>query len=54
MKPEVEDVIRLGRREVEEKTVPNPVQMTARIDSLKALYNKVYIEIIIDIMQSYC
>lgn len=39
IKGEVTDVIKLGRKLVEERTVPDPAQLTTRIDSLKELYN---------------
>lgn len=41
MKPEIENLIQAGRKLVESNSVVNPQEFSARLDSLKALYNKV-------------
>ncbi|CAG2056213.1 unnamed protein product, partial [Timema podura] len=40
IKGEVEDIIKAGRKLVEDKAVSEPVKFNLRIDSLKELYNK--------------
>ncbi|XP_075226861.1 dystrophin isoform X2 [Lycorma delicatula] len=45
IKSEVESVIKTGRKMVEEGNVSDPVQYTARLDSLKQLYNKLGFQI---------
>jgi hypothetical protein len=41
IKGEVESIIKMGRKLVEDKSVPDPSAFSARIDTLKELYNKV-------------
>jgi len=41
IKGEVESIIKSGRKLVEDKAVPDPQKFSARIDTLKELYNKV-------------
>ncbi|XP_069695333.1 dystrophin, isoforms A/C/F/G/H isoform X7 [Periplaneta americana] len=40
IKGEVESIIKAGRKLVEDKAVPDPPKFSARIDTLKELYNK--------------
>ena len=41
IKPEVENVIKMGRKIVESEAVDNPQELTQKIDSLKADFNEV-------------
>ena len=41
IKPEVENVIKMGRKIVESEAVDNPKELTQKIDSLKADFNEV-------------
>ncbi|XP_066905843.1 dystrophin, isoforms A/C/F/G/H isoform X1 [Halyomorpha halys] len=45
LKGEVENIIKSGRKMVEDKSVPDPEQYTIRLDTLKQLYNKLGEEI---------